>query len=126
MNRLRHVSVLALVVIVAACSRPSDSKSAKPEPAPAGGIDLKGMDRSVSPGDDFFAFANGAWAKTAEIPPDKSAFGTWSVMNDRTLERTRNLIEGLTKAGGAQSADGVRVATRGATTRRSRSCEARL
>jgi putative endopeptidase len=110
MNRLRHVSVLALVVIAAACSRIGDSKSAKPESTGAGGIDLKGMDRSVSPGDDFFAFANGAWAKTAEIPPDKSAYGTWSVMNDRTLERIRNLIEGLTKAGGAQSADESRVA----------------
>ena len=36
--------------------------------ADAPGIDLAGMDRSVAPGDDFFAYANGAWCKTTEIP----------------------------------------------------------
>ncbi len=33
------------------------------------GIDLAGQDRSVAPGDDFFAHANGSWLKATEIPP---------------------------------------------------------
>jgi hypothetical protein len=32
------------------------------------GIDVAWMDKSVAPGDDFFAYANGTWAKTTEIP----------------------------------------------------------
>ena len=30
-------------------------------PPKSPGIDLAGMNRSVKPGDDFFAYANGAW-----------------------------------------------------------------
>lgn len=35
------------------------------------GIDTAGMDRSVKPGDDFFGFVNGTWAKTTPIPADR-------------------------------------------------------
>ena len=35
------------------------------------GIDLSGMDKSVRPGDDFFAFANGSWFKSVSIPADR-------------------------------------------------------
>ena len=37
-------------------------------------IDVAGMDRSVDPGDDFYAYANGGWMKTTQIPPDRSSF----------------------------------------------------
>ena len=36
------------------------------------GIDLAGMDRSVAPGADFFGYVNGNWARTTEIPADRS------------------------------------------------------
>lgn len=39
------------------------------------GFDTSGMDRSVRPGDDFFAYANGAWARRTEIPADRSSYG---------------------------------------------------
>ena len=40
--------------------------------ATVSGLDLAGIDRSVRPGDDFFAYANGAWLKATQIPPDRS------------------------------------------------------
>ena len=39
------------------------------------GLDLAGIDPSVAPGDDFFAYANGTWLKTTEIPPDRASYG---------------------------------------------------
>ncbi|MEA2750034.1 MAG: putative endopeptidase, partial [Myxococcales bacterium] len=42
-------------------------KAASPEVASGSGIDLAGIDRTVTPGDDFFAYANGAWLKSTEI-----------------------------------------------------------
>jgi endothelin-converting enzyme/putative endopeptidase len=39
------------------------------------GVDLGDMDRSVKPGDDFFAYAEGTWLKTAPIAPDKTGAG---------------------------------------------------
>ena len=52
--------------------------------ADAPGIDLAGIDRSVAPGDDFFAFANGAWYKATAIPEDRAAFGVSAIVYDRT------------------------------------------
>ena len=39
------------------------------------GIDLTAIDKSVKPGDDFYAYANGAWLKRTEIPADQSRLG---------------------------------------------------
>ena len=36
------------------------------------GVDLAGMDRSVAPGDDFFAYANGGWMKRTEMQAQTS------------------------------------------------------
>ena len=57
------------------------------------GLDLAGMDRSVAPGDDFFAFANGTWLKQTEIPSDLGAFGVGVLVSDRTDQRTADLIK---------------------------------
>jgi putative endopeptidase len=57
------------------------------------GFDPAGMDRSVAPGNDFFDYANGTWAKTTEIPADKSRYGMFNVLDDLSKERTRGIIE---------------------------------
>lgn len=64
------------------------------------GLDVGGMDRSVLPGDDFFAFANGSWFKNTPIPPDRASFGAGAIAYDRTSQRIRGLIE-KAAAGGA-------------------------
>ncbi len=48
-------------------------------------------DPSVKPGDDFFAFANGAWLKAAVIPTGRDR---WTV-RDEINERTRRQIAAL-------------------------------
>ena len=51
------------------------------------------MDTSVQPGDNFYLFANGTWAKNTPIPADKSNYGSFNVLDDLSRERTRGLIE---------------------------------
>ncbi|HEY2748956.1 MAG TPA: M13 family metallopeptidase [Polyangia bacterium] len=63
----------------------------------AAGIDTGGMDRSVAPGDDFFAYANGAWMKATAIPADRSGWGTGAIVAERTAKRTVELITGVAK-----------------------------
>src|SRR5579864_5602082 len=41
------------------------------------GLDLSAMDQTVKPGDNFFDYVNGSWLKTAVIPPDRSAVGSF-------------------------------------------------
>jgi putative endopeptidase len=57
------------------------------------GVDLDGMDRSVKPGDDFFRYANGKWAATTEIPPDKTSFGPFAILRDLSEARVRALLD---------------------------------
>ncbi|MFA5965418.1 MAG: M13 family metallopeptidase [Sphingomonas sp.] len=57
------------------------------------GFDEAGMDRSVAPGDDFYAFANGTWSKNTPIPADKSNFGAFEVLQDLSDQRTHGLLE---------------------------------
>ena len=66
-------------------------------PVPNPGIDAAGMNRSVQPGDDFYAYANGTWVATTEIPADQSRWGMWSEIAEQTNQRLVALIEAAAK-----------------------------
>lgn len=57
------------------------------------GFDTAGMDRSVNPGDSFYDYANGTWARTTEIPADRSIYGMFHVLRELSQERTRAILE---------------------------------
>jgi putative endopeptidase len=66
--------------------------SAKPEIGDFG-FDLTGMDKSVQPGDDFYTYANGTWAKNTQIPADKSNYGMFTALADLSQKRTREILD---------------------------------
>jgi predicted metalloendopeptidase len=82
----------------------------KTQPPLAAGIDLAGMDTSVSPGDDFNAYANGGWIKATPIPADKPSYGIFAMLDDQTRKRTLALIEESAQPGSAANADTRKVA----------------
>ncbi|PNS08621.1 M13 family metallopeptidase [Solilutibacter silvestris] len=117
---LRH-TVLALAILgtLAACkpnaSAPATdantpAKAAAPAAAPAGGIDLAGIDKSVKPGDDFDNYANGTWAKTAEIPADRSATGSFLDVFNKAEQREKELVQGIAASKPAAGSDEARIA----------------
>ncbi|WP_164115802.1 M13 family metallopeptidase [Sphingorhabdus sp. Alg239-R122] len=67
------------------------------------GIDLGQMDASVKPGDDFYAFVNGKWLNEFEIPADRSRYGSFTLLAEKSEQRVRNIIEGLAAAKPASS-----------------------
>ncbi|HEY4942310.1 MAG TPA: M13 family metallopeptidase [Rhizomicrobium sp.] len=67
------------------------------EPVVEHGVKRANMDISVRPGDDFNLFVNGGWLKTAVIPPDQAAWGSFSTLRDKASKRTADLIEDLAK-----------------------------
>lgn len=102
---LRQILTAALAgsALVALAAGPAFAQSATPA-APASpadgkaalgtfGFDSQGMDRSVAPGDDFYDYANGTWAKTTPIPDDKSNYGMFTALDDLSKERVRKIIE---------------------------------
>lgn len=94
-RRLVHIAPCLLLLLApnacgggAASHVPSGATST----APSAGIDLAGVDRGVAPGDDYFAYANGTWLKTTEIPADRSSWGTGAIVAEQTAKRTAELI----------------------------------
>ncbi|MBC7973604.1 MAG: M13 family metallopeptidase, partial [Myxococcales bacterium] len=93
---------------------------ASPAPAPAApaapaapkpeigtwGFDEAGMDKSVAPGASFFQYANGGWLKSTQIPADKSNYGMFTALADRSEERTKQLLE---TAKGPAGSDAQRI-----------------
>src|SRR6185295_17418261 len=57
------------------------------------GFDTAGMDSNVAPGDDFYEFANGTWAKNTPIPADKPNYGAFNFLDDLSHTRTQELLE---------------------------------
>jgi predicted metalloendopeptidase len=76
------------LALVAAADSAAESASTL-----AHGIDLAGIDRAVLPGVNFFAYANGVWLKTTEIPPDRSSYGVGAKLVELTNKRTAGLIQ---------------------------------
>jgi putative endopeptidase len=62
------------------------------------GIAVANMDTSVKPGDDFYDYANGAWIKRTEIPPDRSQMGVFTALFDLTEKRTAAIVEEAAKS----------------------------
>lgn len=56
-------------------------------------IDYANMDTTVRPGDDFFQYANGQWLKKTEIPGDKTRWGSFDELAQRTNEDVKVLLE---------------------------------
>ncbi|HEY0626355.1 MAG TPA: M13-type metalloendopeptidase [Allosphingosinicella sp.] len=69
------------------------------------GFDLAGMDRSTEAGDNFYQFANGTWAKTTPIPADRSNYGMFTMLDDLSTQRTREILEEAAKTPGSKIGD---------------------
>lgn len=48
------------------------------------GINVSYMDKSVRPNDDFFRYVNGTWIANTEIPADRTRWGSFDALRQRT------------------------------------------
>jgi putative endopeptidase len=90
------IKVLALAAVSLAALGSASIGSAKPVYG-AWGYDATAMDRGVKPGDDFFDYVNGTWARRTEIAPDRTFVGIDSVLNDQIERDVRAIVEDMAK-----------------------------
>ena len=76
----------------------------------AWGVDLSARDLSVNPGDDFFRYANGAWIDHTEIPGDRTRWGTFDMLREKSDRDVRTIIEEVALAGGAPGSNQQKIA----------------
>lgn len=74
------------------------------------GIDTAGMDTSAKPGNDFFAYVNGNWAKNTPIPSDKSSYGAFMSLRDLSEARVHQQLEGYALGNPATEGDTAKIA----------------
>jgi putative endopeptidase len=73
------------------------------------GADVAGMDKTVHPGDDFYRYANGGWMDATSIPPDRSSYGGFSILEEEVNKRTAALIQEAGKARASAGSEAARV-----------------
>lgn len=77
--------------------------------AAVSGIDKAGFDPSVKFADDFFMSVNGKWLKETNIPDDRADYGTFSMLDDRTQEQIKAIIEGAAESKAAANTPAQQV-----------------
>lgn len=59
-------------------------------------IDLADLDTGVSPGDDFYLYANGGWMKANPLGAEYARYGTFDVLRENNVERLNELFASMT------------------------------
>jgi len=102
----RFVSALvlsaALACGIAGCARNTAGREV--------GVDLAAMDTSVRPGEDFYAYANGTWQRTTEIPPDRASIGSFYRAFLETERQTTELVAEIVNSSPQAGTDAARIA----------------
>lgn len=64
------------------------------------------FEEAIRPQDDLFGYVNGRWLATAEIPDDRSTWGSFEILRDQAEANVRAIIEDAARATQAASATG--------------------
>ncbi|WP_163930118.1 M13 family metallopeptidase [Paraferrimonas sp. SM1919] len=57
------------------------------------GIDLSARNEAIKAGDDFFMYASGTWYDSYEMPADKTRYGAFTALAEKSEERVKAIIE---------------------------------
>ena len=79
-------ALLATLAVLAASAPPAAAQRAL-------GIDTTAFDRAVRPQDDFFRFVNGGWLARTEIPADRSSWGSFLELRERSSDALHTILE---------------------------------
>jgi putative endopeptidase len=116
---LKLCATLICLAGLAACvsnQTPPPAAVAAAAPVPAlhptlqSGLDLQYVDTSVRPQDDVYQYLNGKWLRDFQLPPDKGAVGSFSILQDKTEEQLRSIVDALDQAPGSDDADAKKLA----------------
>jgi len=61
------------------------------------GVELDARDESVKPGDDFFKYAGGTWYNNFDMPSDKTRYGAFDKLAERSETQIKELVEEISQ-----------------------------
>lgn len=59
------------------------------------GIDETAINTEVAPGNDFYAYVNGAWVDNFELPADRTRYGGFTILAEKSEQRVKFIIDDL-------------------------------
>ncbi len=108
--KLAFLAATSSLALAATAPAYAESATATETAAPAAGpelgsfgFDTSGMDTTANPGDDFYAYANGTWAKNTPIPDDKSNYGMFTKLDDLSKIRVREVLDAEKEIAGSKA-----------------------
>ncbi|MEE4452492.1 M13 family metallopeptidase [Novosphingobium resinovorum] len=108
-------AALSVLAFTAPISAQDAAPAQRPALAPSTdwgkfGVQTQWIDTSVKPGDDFDAYVNGVWNKTAELPADRTRWGSFIELSDLSENRVHAILDDLLAANPAPGSDAARIA----------------
>lgn len=101
----RTAITAAIILGLSACSDGADqttqtadnsqavsTEQAKPELG-TWGVDLTAQKKTVKPGDNFFEYMNGHWLDEFEMPADRTNYGAFTVLAERSRDQVKTIID---------------------------------
>src|SRR5438874_12338763 len=68
----------------------------------SGRFDVKRMDTTCKPCDDFYQFVNGNWIKDNPVPAAYTRWGTFQILQEENLKVLREILESAAQSNAAQ------------------------
>ena len=99
------IAAALAATFITGCSEPQTTKTDEQKPkvttaveaekAELGsfGVDLTARNEAVKPGDDFFMYASGTWYDNYVMPADKTRYGAFSGLAERSEDDVKAIIE---------------------------------
>lgn len=87
--------VCLILLSAVACQKESDKESQR--------VIITGIDSTKKPGDDFFAYVNGIWYDSAQIPASQTGVGSYSFLNFPQRIRMQAILDSVSAS---QNPDG--------------------
>ncbi|MEP1449236.1 MAG: M13 family metallopeptidase [Paraglaciecola sp.] len=95
-------AAVASIFLLSACSKHGEQQQTNETVAEVSkgiaelgsfGVELDARDESVQPGDDFFKYAGGTWYDNFEMPSDKTRYGAFDKLAERSETQIKALVE---------------------------------
>ncbi|WP_339917080.1 M13 family metallopeptidase [Yeosuana marina] len=97
---MKNFIILYIVILsLGACTNPPEKKFAN----------IKGIDSTMRPGDNFFKYVNGKWYDSIQIPNTQAGVGAYMFMNYPQRIRLQSILDSVSKSNNIAGSIGQKV-----------------